>query len=179
MSVARRILLGLVCLPWNLVVAWPWTLFVRLFWGTSLLWEIAPTSGGLWALTVDLREDSWFNRKWGSAWAGTTLGHSIVYGAGRRVPGAAWSPIQAHEHDHVEQFEGSMAVHALLGLLIGTLSAVVDFAWAIGLAVWFLGYLVFLGGGWLGAILRGENAYAGSAHEEAAVAETKAEFSDA
>jgi hypothetical protein len=170
--IVRRVILFILCLPFNLIVGWPAVLIARWCWGTPLTWEIAPTSGGLPALTTDLKADSWAGRTWGRAWAGVTLGHAIVYGPGVRVAGAPWAPVQAHEHVHVEQFEGTMAAHALLGLLQGTLSAALDFAWILGLVTWFLGYLVFLTGGWLGALLRGESAYRGSAHEEAARAES-------
>jgi len=174
MKLLRRVILFILCLPFNLIVGWPAVLIARACWGTPLVWEIAPTSGGLPALTTDLKSDSWAGRTWGRAWAGVTLGHAIVYGPGVRIPGASWAPVQAHEHVHVEQYEGTMAAHALLGLLVfGAVFAFSPLAAAlVGLGIWFLGYLMFLMGGWLGAILRGESVYRGSAHEEAARAET-------
>lgn len=171
MSVVRRIVLLVLCLPFNLLVAWPVVFAFWALWGTNLRWEIAPTSGGLWALTCDFKPDSWPDRTWYRRWGATTLGHGIFYGSHIRKAGQ-WSPVQAHEHVHVEQFEGTMVAHAVLGLLQAALTPLSAYAWAIGLVTWFLGYLVFLLGGWLGALLRGESVYMGSAHEEAARAET-------
>jgi hypothetical protein len=169
MRVLRHIVLLILCLPFNLIVGWPVVLFIRAAWGTNPRWEIAPTSGGLPALTCELKADSWPSRSWYKNWGATTLGHAIFYASGERVDGA-WGTVQSHEHEHVEQFEGAMCGHAALGLLLFVALAWVDLgaAFAVGLTVWFLGYLVFLVGGWLGALLRGEPVYRGSAHEEAA-----------
>lgn len=172
MKLVRRVLLFLLCLPFNLIVGWPVVLFIRAFWGANLCWEIAPTSGGLPALTCELLPDSWPSRSWYKGWSATTLGHAIFYGtdeSGHAV-GGTWGAVQEHEHVHVEQYEGTMSGHAVLGLVLFLALAWVDLgaAFAVGLAVWFLGYLVFLVGGWLGALLRGEPVYRGSAHEEAA-----------
>lgn len=168
-KILRLATLAILCLPFNLIVGWPVILFIRAAWGTKLRWENAPGSGGMPALTCELKPGSWPDRTWYRGWAATTLGHAIFYGAGIRTDGE-WNRTQAHEHDHVEQFEGAMSAHAVLGLLIGAPLEFVSFAAgiAVALSIWFLGWLVFLSGGWLGALLRGEPIYRGSAHEEAA-----------
>lgn len=172
MGALRRAVLFLICLPMNLLVGWPIILFIRAAWGTGLRWEIAPGSGGLPALTCDLKGGSWPARTWYKSWAATTFGHAIFYASGVRTDGT-WSTEQDHEHRHVEQFEGAMGAHALLGLLL--FFALVGVSpWpavACGLSVWMLGWLTHLVGGWIAAILRGEPAYSGSAHEEAARAQ--------
>jgi hypothetical protein len=173
MKLVRRIILFILCLPFNLIVGWPAVLGIWACWGHKLRWEIAPASGGLSALTCELKPASWPDRTWYARWGASTLGHAIFYGARIRTDGE-WVGVQAHEHIHVEQYEGTMAAHALLGLLVfGAVFASSPLAATlVGLGVWFLGYLVFLMGGWLGAILRGEPAYHGSAHEKAARAES-------
>lgn len=169
MKVVRRIILFVLCLPMNLLVGWPLVLLIRAAWGTNLRWELAPGTGGLPALTCELKPDSWPARTWYRNWGATTLGHAIFYASGER-PADGWGGVQRHEHVHVEQFEGAMAAHALLGLLLFLALVGVSPAAAIacGLSVWMLGWLVFLLGGWTAALLRGEQAYRGSAHEEAA-----------
>lgn len=175
MKLFRRAILFVLCLPMNLLVGWPVILFIRAAWGTNLRWEIAPGSGGLPALTCELNPDSWPARTWYKNWGATTFGHAIFYAAGERVyaVNGTWGTVQEHEHRHVEQFEGAMASHAILGLLLFlTLVGVAPIAAVVcGLSVWFLGWLVFLVGGWTAALLRGEPVYRGSAHEEAARAQ--------
>ncbi len=175
MKTIRHILLFILCLPFNLLVGWPVVLGIWALWGHNLRWEIAPKSGGLSALTCELKPGSWPDRTWYQHWAATTLGHAIFYGARIRADGE-WVGVQAHEHIHVEQFEGTMSSHAVLGLLlfVSVMALSPAAAAIVGLMVWFLGYLTFLVGGWLGAILRGEPAYSGSAHEKAARAESGA-----
>ena len=169
-----RRLLYLFALPWNLTVAWPVVLLVRALWGENLRWETPPSPRpGNAALVCDLRADSWPARTWYARWGGTSLGHGIFYKAGLAKAGA-WSQIQTHEHVHVEQFEvsmlgsfvsGAIACAVLLGFghpLPATLT---------GLGLWWAGYLLMGASGWTVALLRGEPAYRGSAHEESAYAQ--------
>jgi hypothetical protein len=172
MKTLRHIVLFVLCLPFNLIVGWPVVLFIRAAWGTNLCWENAPKSGGLPALTCELKPDSWPARSWYKGWSATTFGHAIFYASDERVYAVdgKWGTVQEHEHVHVKQFESAMVGHALLGLLVGAPLEFVSFeaGIAVALSIWFLGFLVFLVGGWLGALLRGEPVYRGSAHEEAA-----------
>jgi hypothetical protein len=185
MKTWRHILLYLVCLPADLV-GWSIVLFARLAWGEKLTWETPKSIGrpGGPVLTCDLREDSWpvtpgkwpkgfylqkTERQKGShphTWGGTTFGHAIFYGPGRRgFPEDPWEPIQVHEHVHVEQFEAAMLRSALVGLVVALGGQT-----TLGLVIWCLGYVLMLVASWVTAILRGEDPYRGSHHEEAAYA---------
>lgn len=168
MKTKAQITLYFFALPWNLTVAWPTILLIRLFWGENLRWEAPPTPlpGGA-ALTCDLRPDSWPARTWYKPWGGTTLGHGIFYGAHITKEGV-WGRVQVHEHVHVEQFEVAMFGSFLSGLA----AALIGHSIFGGLAVWWAGYLFMAVCGWLVAIMRGESPYWGSTHEESAYSQT-------
>lgn len=191
---AHWILYG-VSLPWDLLVAWPVVLLIRLFWGAELRWERPPAytrehgGGGGPVLTCKIREGSfpvtegiwpkgWYLRthKDGSkrSWGGTCLGHGIFYGSGvGRVEGQ-WLRVQAHEHIHTEQFEAAMLESFIVGLAAGGVVLALGYpltALALFLGVWSSGYLMMGVAGWLTAVLRGEPAYHGSTHEESARAQ--------
>jgi len=187
-----RAFIYLITLPWDLL-SWPMILLIRLFWGENLHWEQEPTQGS-WALTCDLKPDSWPCRSWYArkykidgkktkvenhpdvqdvygkyrTWGGTTLGpHAIFYAPGRRVKGKWWT-IQQHEHRHCEQGEVAMFQGFMYGLPVFIWSMVFGgLLWIMALIMWTLGY-VSMTAGFLVAMLRGEEAYRGSAHEEAA-----------
>lgn len=185
MKPRRHLISYVASLPWDLV-AWGVVLAIRALWGKELCWERprdnpeTPGAPGGPVLTCELRGDSlparkgrwlagWYLRPDGFPWGGTTLGHAIFYGPGRRSrPGERWSAMQVHEHVHVEQFESAM----LSSMVVG---AVVAVGWhpIAGVAVWFTGVLQFLCASWVTAILRGEPAYRGSHHETAAYAVEK------
>lgn len=187
-----RVFLYLVCLPWDLVT-WPMILLIRLFWGENLRWEREPTQGSP-ALTCDLKPYSWAARTWYArkykingkktkvenhpdvqdvygkyrTWGGTTLGpHAIFYGPGRRVEGKWWA-VQQHEHRHVEQGEAAMMQGFMFGLPVFISAMIMStWLWIMALVMWTLGY-VSMTANFFVALLRGEEAYRGSHHEEAA-----------
>jgi len=180
----RYWLLWLYTFPVDLLV----TLFVllmRLFWGHRLDWN-----EGLWC---ELRPDSWPTRTWyrykvngayvelpayqqgrfgrWKTWGGTTLGHGGFYGPGRLGDKGLDQSVELHEHVHVEQYEVAMFVTLILGLAVYLLTAYASLpVWGLCIGVWLSGYLLMAIGGWFVAWMRGEKAYAGSAHEEAAYA---------
>jgi hypothetical protein len=179
---------------WNLTVCWPTVLLIRLFWGENLRWETNPraeetgSGPGLW---TDLKKDSWPTRSWYRkkvkgkyvempesmrevygqwyTWGATTLGHGGFFGPKSSLEG--WSPTKEHEDTHVEQFEASMLRSFIVGLSNGgvlfglghPIAALIVF-----LISWWLGYLLMGIANWSTALLRGEEAYGGSHHEEAA-----------
>jgi hypothetical protein len=185
-------ILYFVCLPWDLLVAWPVVLMIRWLWGTDLRWETPPyakvrgcgpvlTCGiraGTFPVTAGTFPKGWYLRKEkdGSvrSWGGTTLGHGIFYGSGiLRNPGA-WFSVQAHEHIHVEQFEASMFQSFVTGAISGTVVAALGhplIGVMVFMAIWTLGYLFMAVAGWTAAALRGEEPYRGSHFEEHAYAE--------
>lgn len=143
------------CLPANLLFAWPAVLFVRWRWGRELRWEER------FAMTVEMthaKRPKWFH------WNAMTMGHGIVYAPGRRsVPFVAPTRTQRHEWVHVEQAEGWCAAGFALGLVV------LPFApWPVALAIWTLCPAAVWLGHTLTAVLRGESAYWGAVHEEAA-----------
>jgi len=188
-------ILYVICLPWDLIVAWPAVLLIRLLWGEELRWEKPPAytsahgGGGGWVLTCKIRKGSfpvtegvwpkgWYLRKEADgkkhSWGGTSLGHGIFYGANVLRMGDKWLRVQAHEHVHVEQAEVAMLRSFIVGLVSGIvllalghpLAALFTF-----LGIWTSGYLMMGVAGWLTAVLRGEPHYWGSTHEESARAQ--------
>lgn len=185
-------ILYVISAPWDLLVAWPIVLAIRVLWGKDLRWETPPPydrekgGGGGPCLSCQIREGSWavtpgifpkgwyFHKKRNRPWGGTALGHGVFYGpTGRRGPDE-WTGTQAHEHVHVEQAEVAMLRSFLIGLATGIV------LWALGhavagtvvfLTIWTSGYLMMGVAGWLTALLRGEEAYWGSTHEESARAQ--------
>ena len=189
MRVKRHIVLYIVAFPWNLFVAWPIVLAIRVLWGRDLRWETPPAytfkegGGGGPCLTCQMKPGSfpvapgtfpkgwYFRKRFNVPWGGTALGHGIFYGPeGRHGPGG-WTGTQAHEHIHVEQYEVSMLRSFIVGLAAGIvlvslghpLASLVTF-----LSIWTSGYPMMGVAGWLTALLRGEEAYWGSTHEESA-----------
>lgn len=175
MKTKAQIFLYLLALPWNLTVAWPAVLLIRLLWGHALRWEMppAPLPGGA-VLACDLRPDSWPARTWYKPWGGTTLGHGIFYGA-HVIRGGVWGRVQAHEHVHVEQFEVSMFGSAFMGMVSWSVIAELGhggLAVLVGTLLWWAGGLLTVIGGAAVALMRGESPYRGSAHEESAYSQT-------
>lgn len=167
MKTKAQLLLYFFALPWNLTVAWPAVLLVRLLWGENLRWEMPPKPlpGGA-VLACSIKMDSWPARTWYKPWGGTTLGHGIFYGV-NIVKAGEWGRVQTHEHVHVEQFEVAMFGSFLSGLAAGVFGHSIG----AGLFVWWAGYLFMGVCGWLVALMRGESPYRGSAHEESAYAQ--------
>lgn len=158
---------------WDVTVAWPVVILVRLLWGRNLRWEKPPfpKPGGP-VLVCEFKEGSWPNRTWFSGWAGVTLGHAIVYNSGVADPDG-WSMIQEHEHVHVEQYEGSSLGYFFHGLWVGTAASFMSptFGPIIGVVLWWTGPAIMVFADQLVALMRGEDAYAGSSHEESAYAQ--------
>jgi len=181
-----------ICCPWDLLVAWPVVLLIRAFWGEDLRWETPPPydrekgGGGGPCLSCRIRENSFpvtkgtFPKGWylhkgsGRPWGGTSLGHGVFYGPGGRKGPDDWTRTQAHEHVHVEQAEVAMVRGFAVGLTTGIV------LWSLGhpiagtimfLTFWTIGYLLMGLAGWPTAVLRGEEAYWGSTHEESARAQ--------
>lgn len=180
------IILYLVSLPADLLGMLA-VLIVRAAWGENLRFETVEDRNGLPALACDLKPDSWPCRTWyrqkmggeyvtrpeelvdqyGTwiTWGGTTLApHAVFYGPGQAAVDQDYTTeVQYHEHVHCEQGEAHMLSSAIVGLTVVVFGPV----W-LGILVWSTGY-IFMGlGGWLTAALRGEEAYRGSYHEEAA-----------
>ena len=189
----RRLLTYFVSLP-NDIFAWLAVFLIWLFWGEDLHWErdalVCRLKENSWPtrswyrvkrfnpitnkseyvrITGGLADGQW------QTWGGTTLGHAIFYGPNRRLADEPrnWEPLQVHEHVHVEQCEASMLRAFLIAAGVG------PELWALGhpvaalatfLIIWATGYIFMGVGGLTTAWLRGEDAYRGSHHEEAAYA---------
>lgn len=154
--------------PFDIIV---WLVWVILWaaWGEKLRWEDG-------CLVFNWKVDSWPARTWYRKWGGTTMGHAIFYNWYVREEGEVekFEPIQVHEHVHVEQFEVWMLSSLIIGLIVQLTVGFAHGEWVTGSVlggiIWFLGYAWMGVGGFLTAIVRGEDAYRGSAHEEAAYA---------
>lgn len=198
LATKRHLVLYFTALPWDLLVAWPIVLVVRALWGENLRWENRrnhiqtspdgrPAPGGP-VLACDVREGSWpvnpkarwpggwYLRKTARqesshprTWGGTTFGHSVMIGPGRRSPGE-WTPLEEHEIGvHVEQYEAAMIRGFQIGAVLLAAGQTSASLVAAGV-IWFTGYLQLGVANWTTAWLRGEDPYRGSAHEEAAYA---------
>ena len=186
-----RIFIYMVCFPWD-VITWPLICLIRLFWGENLRWERDVDDKGSFCLTVDLKPDSWPTRTWYTykvngqkqlmppdlkerygtyrTWGGTTIGpHAIFYGPGKRPEPDGWSMLQEHENVHSEQGEAYMLLSFMYSLPFFIYGIVTHdkFVWITALVSWTLGY-VYMYTNFIIALLRGEPAYRGSHHEEAA-----------
>jgi len=196
MKTWRHWLLYAVCLPWDLTIAWPAILLIRLFWGRELHWETPPyfrSIGGGPVLVCALRWGTWpvSKSKWLGgwylrqsadgelrAWGGTTLGHGIFYGPDMDFK-KPWQRLQAHEHIHVEQMEAAFVASFLMTCFTGFCGFFwYLFGWSwygffcVTLPVlWWYGGLAVMSGGWVAAWARGEPYYRGSQHEESAYAQ--------
>lgn len=147
------------------IIAWPIVLLFGLLFGRRLHWQ-----NGLWC---ELKPCSWPVRTWWKGYGGVTLGHGGFYSSGNAGGAGIDTKVEFHEHVHVEQFEVAMLVSFLMALyvfIVMVLLGQVELAPLICIPIWASGWLVTLAGGWLVALLRGEPAYRGSAHEEAAYA---------
>jgi hypothetical protein len=194
MSLWRHVLLYLVTLPWDVLVAWPVVMLVNLFWGDGLSWEKPPAyrraqgGGGVRCLSCQSRPGTfpvtpgrfprgwYYNKKYKRAWGGTALGHGVFYGPYGRGEPSEWTRTQAHEHVHVEQCEVAMFQSLVVGVVAGVVLWTVGHPWwglGVFLGIWTTGYLMMAVAGWLVALLRGEEAYWGSTHEESARAQTE------
>lgn len=154
--------------PFDVVIWLVWLLLCSL-WGENLRWEEG-------CLVFNWRSGSWPARTWYRPWGGTTLGHAIFYNwYVKTEPDVEnFEPIQVHEHVHVEQYEAWMLASCVIGLVVQLTVGLAHGQWVTGSVlggiIWFLGYAWMGVGGYLTAIVRGEDAYRGSQHEEAAYA---------
>jgi hypothetical protein len=153
----KKFFLYAVCFP-NDVLMLVFLLFSRIFWGKSFY-----RNQGLW---VVLDEKSWLGRTWGSKYSGVCLGHG-----GLLV--ATVDEVVVHELVHLEQHQVSMLksfLHASVVFIVCAIFSLYQIALITSFVIWATGYLFFLISGWLVALLRSENPYSGSSHEEAAYA---------
>ena len=154
----KRHLVYLWTLPIDLAT-WLVLLLMCALWGRRLHWAEL----GVW---FELRPGSWPMRTWYRQWGGTCCGHGGFF---RPDPPAV---VPRHEAIHVEQYEVAMLA-ATVSAGVCVASALVGGPWAAlagGLACYASGWALKAAAGWMVAWLRGEDAYMGSAHEEAAYA---------
>jgi hypothetical protein len=156
---ARSWLLYLFGLPADVLATVVAILLAPFQSGLGLRFEHKPNATGPWSLTVDV------DKLFGSFVAITIAPHVIVYKKGCHFP-QGWSMLQEHEHVHCKQYEGASLtgfVLALCGLAFGA-------PLHVSLATWIVTPWLYMLGGNVVAWLRGDDAYSGSANEEAAYA---------
>ena len=172
--------------PWD-IPAWFVVLLIWLFWGTKLQWL-----EGLWC---ELKPNSWPTRTWyrkrnknGAAeindvedqptlgrwktWGGTTVGHRGFFGPSKSGGEGIDTPIEVHEHFHVEQYEAAMLAGLILSgsVFLATFLTGGKPIWVMHIAMW-VGFWAFsYSMSALQAWLRGESGYRGSHLEEGAYA---------
>lgn len=154
--------------PWD-ILAWVfWILPFYALWGRDLRWEEG-------SLVFNLRDDSWFYKKFYTRWGGTCGGHAIMYAphVPRSSPDTKLHRIVVHEQFHAKQYEAFMFSAFVLGLIW---LFVIGFSasWPLAVTVfsvqWVTGYIFMGVGGWLTALIRGERGYRDAHHEQAAYA---------
>lgn len=133
-------------------------LIIRGLWGDSIRW-----SSDYFSVIARLKDSSWPKRTWYAKWAATTLlGHAIMIST---MPAEETASTLKHEGVHVQQFEIFGAMGAVVFIQMTAMGY-----WELGLLNWtlfpLLGYLL----GMLTAVIRGQDAYAGSSLERAASA---------
>lgn len=153
------------------LLCWLAVLAVWVVCGTKLHWE-----NGLWC---ELKPNSWPARVYGQKWAGVTLGHGGIYGVGWSGGDGIDTPVEQHEHVHVEQYEAAM-LHALMvaALIVGAYFIDPLAPPVAVLACWVLGGAMSYLASLLTALARGEQAYMGSHLEEAAYHDGEANDAD-
>lgn len=177
-----RIVLYIASFALDAFFGWPAVLFSHLFWGVkgkrALRWEDG-------VLRTKINRDSWLAKR--VSWGALTLSaHAILYLDTELWPEdlEAPSPLQHHEHTHVEQAEAASLVAATEGVFLSVFSSLlaifnaplwsVIVALILGFLIWLLGAFLHSVAGGLTAGLRGEaDTYRGSHVEEAAYAKQR------
>lgn len=150
------------------LLGWLAVLLIWVIWGTKLHWL-----EGLWC---ELKAGSWPHRTWYKKWGATTFGHG-----GFLAPGLSGGPgmdtkTEYHESVHVDRYESVMLLAFAKALAVGlTLHFIgrTDVGFIVGAILWSGGSIFSLLCNWFVAVLRGEDAYGGSIHEESAYALTE------
>lgn len=203
MKTFKKLIVYYASLPLDVFLAWPIVLIVRLLWGERLRWKRGVLSTVFkeqsWPLGGKIDPASEFLSRPGPlwypkgfylynyrkakkglerprSWGGTSVGHSHLYGPGRRNDKGDPTSTEVHEDHHTIQAEAAQIAAALLAHLLLVIELVQrDFITGIVLfiLVWFLGGNVLISGsGWLNAVLTShpKGFYRGSAHELGAYA---------
>jgi hypothetical protein len=160
----RHILVYLFTLPGDLI-CWTFVLLIGGFFGDRFVWQ-----NGLW---FEIAKDSWFYKTFLKDITGGTMGHGGWYRSDLIGEDGIDTKLEFHEHVHVEQYEAVMTAIfvVVLGFFLnGTIRGDISSVWLMSLVYWAIGGLIGAASGWLVAVLRGERAYSGSSHEEAAYA---------
>lgn len=144
----KKYITYILCLPSDLL-GYLLTLFIWLFWGTNLHWD-----EGLWC---ELKETSWFYRKFYKGWSGTTLGRGGFYAPGRKTC------CKDHEKFHVRQYTSST-----LGVVLAVVPLLFVSWWCI--ISLFFGYPIWIISGIIETWSKGLPIYRGDEDEIAAYA---------
>lgn len=161
MRFLKRAVLVACCLPADLVVTLGAFLVIWPLWGTNLTLR---RQHGSWAVTAHLKLDSWPARTWYEGWGGTTFGHFLMLSPFMKDD--RLERLLMHEFVHVEQFEIGCVFGAVVMLASPLLFPIIGY-W-FPLVMWAASSVLYAACGYATAWLRGEPAYRGSAHEEAA-----------
>lgn len=188
----RYILTHLWCLPAELF-SWLTITIIWALWGSKLQW----VEGTLWC---ELKAFSWPCRSWyrrkvkgvykknpssekekygeWKTWGGTTFIRGGFTGPGDRLgeENIIDTPLEFHEHVHVEQGEAAQLNSFIIGIaILITLMAInhTIVGVILGGIIWSTGALLNYATSSLQAIIRGEDYYKGNHLEESASSQTK------
>lgn len=160
MSAVGRVFLWACALPFNLALAWPLLLAFR---ALGLVRDLGTERDGVLVATFTRRWTGQLNvngrpRRW--PWS-TTIGHAIAYQERHRAPkGAPETPLQRHEHGHVEQAENAALRAFVIALVVWAATG----DWVLALALWASSY-AWLVTNFAAAWMRGRDPYLGAEHE--------------
>jgi hypothetical protein len=158
----RHWLVYVYCLAGD-IICWASVLVLWVFFGDKLVWQ-----NGLW---VGISKGSFWCRVVAKGIVGGTMGHGGWYVLDLMGDDGIDTKLEFHEHVHVEQYEVTQLVNVIIQaghVIMHIVNGQLESTWLMTLLYWMFGGLVGTAAGWIVAILRGERAYRGSQHEEAA-----------
>ena len=182
MRILKRLIVHLCGLGWDLVVAWPMVLLVRLLWGEGLRWEEGVLKCAMklnsFPVTTPFTAEGWWkwwtkwprgfylrNRKKAAtgeqapwSWRGSSVGNGQIFGPGRLSPrGELPTRTMVHENHHTIQARAAAISATFWAVTWAIALACLDqytAAAVMGLAMWILGgNLSISSGGWTHAWL--------------------------
>jgi len=160
----RHILVYAATIWWD-IICWMIVAVLRVIAGKRLEWV-----NGLWVIIDD---KSWFKKTFLEGYGGGTLGHGGWISEWCSGESGLDSQVEFHEHVHVEQYEFAMVDIAIVNAITLFASLIFGASYQVVLVA----MLIQMFGGMTSILssvivtkLRGEHAYRGSSHEEAAYA---------
>ena len=146
------VFLWALALLWNVTVAWPLVLVMRMVGGRRLQW----VDGGLWT------ESKKFPLEKFSA---MTVGHGGIYRLGKTGGTGLDTRIELHEQHHTKQIEVAVLACLLIGAAVVGVGKASIASLVVGGGIYYLAPVWLWAANTLGAVLRGGHYYRDSVME--------------